>query len=87
MPDDVKLHLQTTYSIRGSSTKRDHADDSLASSPLHDERDQRRHDTFEHSEDAEPEEKPAPVKPAGEKSEVKPGDDQNGVGGMLDVEA
>jgi len=86
MPDDVKLRLQTAYSIRGSSTKRDHADDSLASSPLHNERDQRRHDTFEHSEDAEPEETAAPAKPAEPEAPADP-DGQNGIGGVLDVQA
>jgi len=88
MSDDLKIRLQTTYRIRGSSTKRDHADDSLASSPLHNDRDQRRHDSFEHSNDSEPDEPPpAPPQPAEPETPADNPADQNGVGGMLDVEA
>ena len=94
MTDDFRIRLQNTYAVRGSTAKRDHADDSLTSSTVHgDERQQHRskHDSFELSEEEDDEgdaqkkdatDSPAPPAP----DESGPGED-NGTGGIVNVRA
>ena len=94
MTDDFRIRLQNTYAVRGSTAKRDHADDSLPSSTVHDkDRQQHRYkrDSFEMSEGEGEEQAPqkegatdSPAAPAPADSKATE-DEANG--GIVNVQA
>ena len=92
MADDVPIRLRPRFAVRETTTKRDHADDALTSSPV--KGDERRHedhrrDSFQRSADDDEQEQDSALEAHDPPQECQPPEqaDEEETGGLLDVQA